>query len=128
MELTPGEFYELAKRRGNRIRYERYANALTASAVYNVHRGSEDTPIVDAFDFIRDARESAKLDKQREGRKFCQKVIRDLPPATTSREKYLEVRLTAIADLKAGGYDNAAELFNSVWPNLVPTAEEVHHE
>ena len=122
-DLTPGQFKELAKRRNVRIRYERYANALTASAVYNVHRTGEDAPVVTAFDFVRDEEASAKLEKVREGKRYIKKVIGGLP-MTTPRSRFIEVRRKAIADLQASGYNDPEALFDEVWPHLKPTAEE----
>jgi hypothetical protein len=122
-DLTPGMFQALCKRRNVGIRYERYANALTASAVYNSIRGSEDSPTICAFDFIRDEKESIKLEKLREGKKFCKKVIGQLP-MTTPRSKFLDVRRKAIIDLAASGYEDPETLFDSVWPHLIPTEEE----
>jgi hypothetical protein len=122
-DLTPGMFQALCKRRNVAIKYDRYANALTASAVYNSVRGSEDSPTFSAFDFIRDEKESAKLEKVREGKKHIKKVIGQLP-MTTTRAKYLDVRLKVIADLTASKYANAEALFDSVWPHLKPTEEE----
>jgi len=113
----------LAKRRNVGIRYDRYANALTASAVYNVNRGSEDSPTVCAFDFVRDEKSAAKLEKLREARQHVKKVIGQLP-MTTPREKYLDVRRKVIADLTASKYENAEALFDEVWPHLKPTEEE----
>ena len=121
--LTPGMFQALCRRRNVAIKYERYANALTASAVYNSVRTNEDSPLICAFDFLRDEKESAKLEKLREGKKFIKKVIGQLP-MTTPRSKFLEVRSRAINDLTASGYETPEELFDSAWPSLKPTAEE----
>ena len=112
--LTPGMFQALCKRRNVGIRYERYANALTASAVYNSVRSSEDSPLICAFDFIRNEKDSAKLEKLREGKL----------PMTTPRSKFLDVRRKAIIDLAASGYETPEALFDSVWPSLKPTEEE----
>jgi hypothetical protein len=122
-ELTPGEFHELAKRRNVAIRYDRYANALTASAVYNVNRGSSDDAVVTAFDFVRPEEDAIRLEKIREGKRYIKKVIGGLP-MTTPRAKFLDVRLKAITDLKASGYQDPEALFDSVWPHLKPTEEE----
>jgi hypothetical protein len=122
-DLTPGMFQALCKRRNAGIRYERYANALTAAAVYNSVRTSEDSPLICAFDFLRDEKESAKLEKLREGKKFIKKVIGQMP-MMTPRSKLLEIRRKAIIDLAASGYETPEELFDSVWPSLKPTAEE----
>jgi hypothetical protein len=122
-DLTPGQFQELAKRRNTRIRHDRYAAALAAAAIYNVNRAGADAPVVTAFDFIRDDEATAKLEKAREGKRYCNKVIGGLPFGTP-RSKLLEIRTKAIADLKASGYSNAEAIFDSVWPSLKPTAEE----
>jgi hypothetical protein len=122
-ELTPGEFNELGKRRNVRIRYDRYANAITASAVYNCNRGSGDDPIVGAFDFIRPEEDAIKLEKTRETKRWIKKVIGQLP-MDTPRVKFLDIRIKAIADLKTSGHADPEALFDSVWPHLRPTKEE----
>jgi hypothetical protein len=122
-DLTPGEFHELAKRRNVSIRYDRYANALTASAIYNVNRGSSDDPVVAAFDFIRPEEDAIKLEKIRETQRYLKTIIGQLP-MTTPRAKFLDVRRKAIVDLRASGHADAEELFNKVWPHLKPTEEE----
>jgi len=118
-ELTPGQFKELCKRRNLRIKYERFANAQTAAAVYNVNRHSEDTPIVEAFDFVRDEASAIKREERRKAKKFAQKALGNLPPMM-SLEKIMEIRGKAIADLKASGRDDAEEIMNEVWPHLKP--------
>lgn len=122
-ELTPGGFLELAKRRNVGIRYDRYANALTAAAVYNSVRGSEDSPTITAFDFVRNEKDAEKLEKLREAKKYVKTVIGNFP-MTTSRERYLDARRKCIADLVASGFENAEAIFDSVWPSLKPTEEE----
>jgi hypothetical protein len=122
-DLTPGMFQALCKRRNIGIRYERYANALTAAAVYNSVRSSEDSPLICAFDFIRNEKDSAKLEKVREGKKFITKVIGQMP-MTTPRSTFLDVRRKAIIDLAASGHETPEALFDSVWPSLKPTEEE----
>jgi hypothetical protein len=126
-DLTPGQYKELAKRRNVAIKYDRYANALTASAVYNTNCTTEDSPVIAAFDFIRDGAESAKREKLREAKRYIQQVIGGLP-MTTPRSKFLDVRRKAIADLAASGHNNAEAIFDSVWPHLKPTEEESNHE
>jgi len=123
-DLTPGMFQALCKRRNIRIRYERYANALTASAVYNVNRGSNDDPTVSAFDFIRPEQDAIRLQKIREAHQHIKKVIGQMP-MTTPRIKLLNVRRKVIVDLKASGYVDGEEMFNTVWPHLSqPTQDE----
>lgn len=118
--LTPGMFQALCKRRNISIRYERYANALSASAIYNSNRASADDPVVTAFDFIRSEEDAAMRDKIRKGKQYCKRAIGNLPMLTTTRDKYLEVRTKAIADLTHDGYKDAEALFNEVWPHLMP--------
>jgi hypothetical protein len=114
----------LCKRRNIRIKHERYANALTASAVYNTARHSADDPTVTAFDFIRDEASAQRKEKRRQANAYIKKAIGDLPMGT-SRKKYLEVRGKAIADVKAFGYADAEALMNECWPSLQPTEDEV---
>lgn len=122
-ELTPGEFQQLAKRRNIAIRYDRYANALTASAIYNVNRGSTDDAVVTAYDFIRPEDEANKLAQLRETQRYIKTVIGHLP-VTTPRAKLLENRRKIIVDLEASGHKDAESLFDEVWPHLKPTSEE----
>jgi len=116
-ELTPGMFQALCKRRNVHIRYERFANALTASAVYNVNRSSVEDQVVEAFDFVRDETQALQREELRKAKKFASRAIGMLPP-TTPREKILEIRLKAIADLKASGRADAEKIMNDVWPTL----------
>ncbi len=122
-DLTPGMFQALCKRRNIAIRYDRYASALTASAVYNVHRGSADDPVVVAYDFIRPEAEAIALQKVRDTQRYVKQVIGQLP-MSTPRAKYLEIRDKTIADLRVSGHSNAEELFDQVWPHLKPTEAE----
>ena len=116
-------FQALCKRRNVRIRYERYANSITAAAVLNVNRSSQDDPVVSAYDFVRDDESSQRKERLSQAKKFVSKIILDLP-TTSPRAKYLEKRASAIHDLIQAGYSNAEEIFNGCWPNLKPTAEE----
>lgn len=123
-DMTPTMFQALCKRRNVNIRYDRYANALTASAVYNTARTSEDMPVISAFDFIRDESEAIKIERTREVKKYIKQVIGQMP-MSTSRTRYLEVRSKVINDLTRTGNENAEALFDSVWPSLKPTEDEV---
>jgi hypothetical protein len=122
-ELTPGLFQELAKRRNVGIRYDRYANALTASAVYNVNRNSEDAPVIAAFDFVRSEEESDKIEQLQVFKRHIKMVIGNLP-MTATRTKFLEVRRECLGHLTQSGCKNAEALFDEVWPSLKPTKEE----
>lgn len=118
-ELTPGEFQALCRRRIVKIKHERFANALTAAAVYNTHRHSDDAPVISASDFVRDEEEAEKQESMRKAKRFAKKVIGGLPVGTP-REKIWETRLKAIADLRASGYEDAEQIFDDCWPTLKP--------
>lgn len=122
-EMTPGTFQALCKRRNVRIKYERYAHAITASAVYNTNRGSVDDPVIHAFDFIRDDDSVAQRAKLQEAKKYIKQVIGNMP-MTTTRATYLEKRAAMINDLKTAGHDSAEQLFDECWPTLKPTDAE----
>jgi hypothetical protein len=108
-------FQALCIRRNVGIRYERFANALTASAVYNVNRTSDESPVVSAFDFVREA------DPEREQTQQIKRLIKNVVgniPAGTTREKLLEVRERTIASLKSQGRADAESIFDECWPSL----------
>ena len=115
-DLTPGEFRALCQRRNIRIKYERYSNAITAAAVYNVNRHEVDDPVVSAFDFVRDERDSEKREKLLKAKRFVRQAL--ALPFGTTREKFLEVRGKVINDLKASGYDEAEQIVNGCYPSL----------
>jgi hypothetical protein len=118
-ELTPKMFQALGKRRVVAQRYERYAHALTASAVYNTSRTKEDQPMLEAFDFVMTDEQAEKTERLKKARRFIRKVIGSMP-IMTPMEKLVEKRLKVIEDLKADGYDNAEQLFDEAWPHLKP--------
>ena len=122
-ELTPKMFQALCKRRNVRIKYERYANAQTAAAVYNVNRHSADDPMVRPFDFIMDDEQASQRVSKIRFKKFIQKTIGQMPFGTP-REKLLEVRSKAIGDLRASGCEDPEALFNEMWPSLKPKESE----
>jgi hypothetical protein len=122
-ELTPGMLQALCKRRNIRIRYERYANAETAAAVYNVNRTSEETPVLTAFDFVRSKESADELNRVREIRKLIQRTFGCLP-AGLGRPKILAMRADLIERLKAQGQTDAEEIFNDCWPSLKPKEGE----
>jgi hypothetical protein len=115
-------FWELCKRRNQKLKYERFAAAQAAAAVYNVHRG-KDTPVITAMDFVRDERQTEKKERLTKARLFIRKTIGSLP-MMTPMETLIEKRLRVIEDLKADGYDNAEELFDEAWPHLKPKDTE----
>jgi hypothetical protein len=119
-ELTPAMFQALCKRRNIRIKYERYAHAMTASAVYNTSRTSDEQPAIRPFDFVMTEEQAVKKDRALKARQFCRKAMR-IPP-NTPLEKVLEIRAKAIVDLRNNGYADAEEIFNEVWPTLKPKA------
>ena len=115
-EITPGMFQALCKRRNIRLKYERFANAQTAAAVYNTSR-AKDAPIIQPFDFVRDEESQRKKDELDKFKAFAKRAIGVLP-IDVAQEKVLEVRLKAIKDLEAAGCRDAEGLMDSVWPNL----------
>jgi hypothetical protein len=122
-ELTPGMFQALCKRRNIKIRYERFAHAMTAAAVYNVNRSKPEDPMLTAFDFVRDEESARKKEELSSLKKFIQGAIGRVPFGT-SREKLLEIRLKVIEQLNQQGRNDAEELFNTVWPSLEPKDRE----
>jgi hypothetical protein len=114
-DLTPAMFQALCIRRNIRIKYDRFANAQTAAAVYNVNRGSEDAPIVTAFDFVRDV--NPEREQEKRIKHLIRTVIGQLPTGTP-REKMLDIRTRTIASLLRQGREDAEELFDSCWPSL----------
>jgi hypothetical protein len=117
--LTPSMFQALCRRRNIRLKHERFANALTASAVYNVNRASSDSPIMTAFDFVRDEKSSrARAERLAIKAQIAQSV--GTMPTDTPREKFMEIRQRVIASLTAKGRADAEELWKEVWPTLVP--------
>jgi len=118
-ELTPGQFQALCKRRNIRIKYERFANAQTAAAVYNSRRTKVEDQMIEAMDFVRDGEQAEKRESLRKARTYAQRAIGSLPMGTPEA-KVLEVRRKAIADLKAFGREDAEEIMNEMWPMLRP--------
>jgi hypothetical protein len=117
-ELTPGMFKALAKRRNIRIKYERFANAQTAAAVYNTLRTKDEDQVVEAMDFVRDEKQAAAKERLRDAKRFCSKVMQ--VPISTPRARLLEIRAKAIGDLKKDGFEDAEEIMNKTWPHLKP--------
>jgi hypothetical protein len=113
----------LCKRRAIRIKYERFANAQVAAAIWNVHRTSEDQPTVTAFDWVRDAEESSKREQLLNYKRIINDAVRQTP-VTAPRSKFLEVRRTVIAKLTEQGCENAEQMFDEKWPSLKPQEGE----
>jgi len=124
-ECTPGMFQALCKRRNTRLKYERFANAQVAAAVYNMagRMRSDDAPEVTAFDFVMDEEESAKRENDIKFRRYVQKAIGQLP-ISASLEKLREKRLKVIEDLRASGCGEPEAFFDSIWPHLKPKESE----
>lgn len=112
-------FRELCKRRNIGIKYERYAAALAAAAIYNVHRASAEDPVVTAVDFVRTPEQAERREKVLKARQYVNRALGGLPIATP-REKYLEIRGKVIADLLASGYQNAEDIVNEMFSSLIP--------
>ena len=118
-ELTPNMFRALCERRNVRLKHDRYANAITAAAVYNVHRVGEATPMVEPFDFVRDAKSCELRAKRQEAKAKIMQAV-GIMPTNTTREKFMEIRERVVAGLTAEGRTDAAELWAECWPSLVP--------
>ena len=118
-ELTPAMFQALCKRRNIQIRYERFANAQTAAAVYNTNRHSVEDPLVEPFDFIRDEESAQRKERLMKAKRYINRALGTLPLSTT-REKILEIRDKAIADLRASGYTDAEQIVDAMYSNLKP--------
>jgi hypothetical protein len=118
-DLTPTGFYELSKRRNVRIKYERYAAAQAAAAVYNVNRQRTEDPIVTAMDFVRTEEQSEKRERLLKAKRYVTRALGTLP-MNTAFTRYLEVRSNVIKDLKADGYENAEQIVNDLFPSLGP--------
>jgi len=122
-ELTPLMFLALCKRRNVAIRYERYANAQTAAAVYNVNRHSADDPIVRPFDFVMTDEQAFERDQLLTIKQFFRSSISHVP-RDCPRSKFLEVRANCIRKLTQQGRMDAEQIFDSMYPSLVPTEEK----
>ena len=117
-------FLALCKRRNVHIRYQRFANAMTASAVYNVNRSSAEDPVIRPFDFVMDEEQSERRERQM----YVRRVVRDSVRSVNmgaSREKYLQVRKTVIEKLNAAGYPEAEQVFDEMWPHLKPKGRRI---
>lgn len=122
-ELTPGMLRALCKRRNIRIKYERFAHAMTASAIYNSNRTSDDQPLVQAMDFVRDEEQAAKREQSLSFKRFINDSIKNVP-MNAPRSKFLEVRRSVIEKLAANGCANAEAMFDAKWPSLKPQEGE----
>jgi hypothetical protein len=108
-------FTALCKRRNIHFKYERYANAITASAVYNCNRSSADAQILTAYDFVKE--DSPEREQTEKIKRLIKEVVGHMP-ADTTRERLLEVKGRSIASLNEQGRTDAAELWQECWPNL----------
>jgi len=119
-DLTPSMFVALCKRRNVRLKHEKFANAQTAAAVYNVATRSAE-PLT-AYDFVRDPKEAeAHEQRQTLKRQIKDAVIR--MPQDTDRAKFMRLRGNIIKQLEAIGRTDAAELWAECWPSLVPEGD-----
>lgn len=113
-DCTPLMFHALCQRKRIRYKYERLAHAITASAVYNVHR-TQDSPIIAPIDFVTEQTpEQAELAE-------IKKVIKTAifaAPSGTSREMLLKTKKNVIASLNARGRTDSEKIFDECWPSL----------
>jgi hypothetical protein len=116
-------FRALCARRNIGIKYRRYEAGMVASAVYNSRRTSDEQAVVTAFDFVRDETSSIERDNLRRVQATIRQVIGSLP-ASTTREKLLEIRQRVISSMVSQGRTDAAEIFDAVWPSLKPASNQ----
>lgn len=121
-ELTPTMFKALCHRRNVHMKHTRYANALTAAAVYNVHRPTQETEMLTAFDFVRDEKASRALMEVRTLKRQILEAVGQMP-TNTPREKFMRLRENIISQITALGRTDAKELWAECWPSLTPNAE-----
>lgn len=114
-------FQALCKRRNVAIRYQRYASAMTAAAVYNVNRGADD-PAVSAFDFVRSEKSAIRIERKRHAEQYIKQLIGTMPQSSTPAQ-FQDARRFGISYLVTQGFTGAEELFNECWPSLKPVEE-----
>jgi len=112
----------LCRQRNIRIKYERYAHALTTSAVYNVNRG-KDGPVIRPFDFVASEEQADKRDTKLNALRLITEQIAAIP-MKQPRSKFLQVRRRVIDTLLANGIGNAEQMFDEKWPSLKPKEDE----
>lgn len=116
-------FSALCRRRNVRIRYERYAHALTASAVYNTSAGKH---VANPMDWIREGAAAKRYDERMKIKEFISGVISRMPPQTTF-EQLLEVKRKALIDIVNTGvvdHEEAERMFDAIWPTLKAKEEQ----
>lgn len=112
-------FNALCKRRNIRFKYECFAHAQTTAAIYNVNRSSEDAPMLTAFDFVRTSKVSKEKAERQSIRHNIQRYIGSLPASTTA-EKFQEIRSKSIQELTKQGQTDAEEIWNEAFPSMKP--------
>lgn len=120
-DLTPSMFLALQKRRGVRLKHERFASGLTAAAVYNASGMAGEA--VSAYDFVRDAKQSEAHEQRQTLKRQILHTVQQMP-ANTTREKFLKLRSNIIAQLEQIGRTDAEELWAECWPSIVPQEGE----
>ncbi len=118
-ELTPSMFYALCARRNIHFKYDRFAAGMVCSAVYNVNRASSDSPMLTAFDFVREPKDAAAKAETDKIKAVIKQVIGQLP-SDTPKDRLHGIRSRTIASLKSQGREDAEQLFDSCWPSLKP--------
>lgn len=112
----------LCRQRNIRIKYERYAHALTASAVYNVNLPQE-AARVRPFDFVMSEEQADKRDTKLNALRYITEQIAGIP-IKQPRSKFLQVRRRVIDTLLANGIAEAEQMFDGKWPSLKPKEDE----
>ena len=116
-ELTPEMFNSLCERRNIKFKHERFAAGMVAAAVYNVNRASTESPVLTAFDFVREEAESAEKAEHDKIIGTIRQLVGQMP-SDTPREKLLHVRDTVVGSLRAQGRKDAEALWLEAWPSL----------
>jgi hypothetical protein len=114
-DCTPRIFWALFNRYHVSVRHLRYANALTASAVYNTSRTKKDDPVIEAFEFVATSEETEKRTNRK---RYIEYVNKSLSMWATSPEKFAEKRPLVIADLEFSGCDYAEQLVDRMFPQF----------
>jgi hypothetical protein len=112
----------LCKQRNIRIKYERYAHAMTTSAVYNVNR-NPDSPLIRPFDFVMTEEQADKRDTKLNALRLITEQIAAIP-AKQPRSMFMQVRRRVIDTLLANNIENAEQMFDEKWPSLKPKEDE----
>jgi hypothetical protein len=118
-DITLAQFEALEERRMIAVRHSRFNAALTASVVYNAHRG-EDSEALSPFDFLpgfeRDAEEE-EAEKMRKSAKHAIAVAFSQMDGLSAHQVRVE-KARMIHRMKLNGVEDPEELIREVFPDL----------